>query len=146
MTDQLTVRDLLIHNSGLAFSNHWWYGSGGELLLRKDQTVQAFNFLKQKTPFRTHYAYSNWPYCVAGEVIEKVSEQSFGTFLQDHIFASLNLSSTSAVRDNTLDNLAKPYAILNDKTPYLLPFPKVQDGQIMAPAQAIRSSVNDMLT
>ena len=35
--------------------------------------------------------------------------------------------------------------MLDDKTHFRLSFPKTGDGNIMAPAQAIRSSVNDML-
>ncbi|KAK3933595.1 beta-lactamase/transpeptidase-like protein [Diplogelasinospora grovesii] len=146
VTEQLTITDLFIHNTGLASSNHWWYGADGELLLRKDQTLAAFKALKQKGKFRAQYSYSNWPYCVAGEVIEKVSGQSFGTFLQQRILGPLHLSRTSAAHDNNSDqNLAKPYAVLDNGEAFLLPFPKTGDGQIMAPAQAVRSSVNDML-
>ena len=59
MTEQLSVADLFIHNSGLAFSNNCWYGADGELLLQKDQTMPAFNALKQRAKFRTKYSYSN---------------------------------------------------------------------------------------
>ncbi|KAK3353876.1 putative D-aminoacylase [Lasiosphaeria hispida] len=146
VTEQLSVADLFIHNSGLAFSNHWWYGADGELLLQKNQTLSAFNALKQKAKFRTEYSYSNWPYCVAGEIIEKLSGESFGTFLQRRVLQPLGLTRTSATHDNSDPNLARPYAALDDGAPFPLPFPKTGDGNIMAPAQAVRSSVNDMLS
>lgn len=145
VTDQLSIADLLIHNSGLATSNHWWYGVNGELLLTKDQTLPAFNFLKQRTPFRSSFGYSNWPYCIAAEVIEKVSGQTFGKFLEDQIFIPLNMTSTSAFHDNTVPNLAKPHTVLDDRTAFRVPYPKTQSGEIMAPAQAVRSSVKGML-
>lgn len=145
LTEQLTVADLLMHNTGLASSNNWWYGADGELLLRKDQTLAAFNALQQTGRFRAQYSYSNWHYCVLGEIIEKVSGESFGTFLKHRVFEPLKLNRTSTAHDNSEENLAKPYAVLDNKEPYLLPFPKTQDGQIMGPAQAVRSSVNDML-
>ncbi|KAK4455293.1 putative D-aminoacylase [Podospora aff. communis PSN243] len=144
-TEQLSVADLFIHNSGLAFSNNWWYGADGELLLEKDQTVPAFNALKQRSKFRNKYSYSNWPYCIAGEVIEKLSGETFGSFLQKRVLKPLGLTRTSAAHDNSDSNLARPYAVLDDKTPFRLPFPKTHDGNFMAPAQAVRSSVNDML-
>jgi len=145
VTEQLLVADLFIHNSGLAFSNNWWYGADGELLLQKDQTMPAFNALKQRAKCRTKYSYSNWPYCIAGEVIEKLSGDTLGTFIQQRILQPLERTRTSATHDNSDPNLAQPYAALGHKSPFRLPFPKTQDGNIMAPAQAIRSSVKDML-
>lgn len=145
VTQLMTVKDLLIHNAGLAFSNHWWYGADGELLLGKEQTLPAFNALKQKTEFRTQYAYSNWPYCLAGEVIERLSGLSLGEFVRTHILKPLDMSKTSSTRDTSSKNVAKPYAVLDDRTLHLLPFPRVQDGTIMAAAQAFHSTVNDML-
>ncbi|KAK3375822.1 putative D-aminoacylase [Lasiosphaeria ovina] len=145
VTEQLSVADLLIHNSGLAFSNNWWYGADGELLLQKDQTIPAFNALEQGAKFRTKYSYSNWPYCVAGEVIEKLSGETLGAFIQRRVLQPLRLARTAATHDNSDPNLAQPYAVLDDKSPFRLPFPKTGDANIMAPAQAVRSSVKDML-
>ncbi len=41
VTEQISIADLFIHNTGLASSNNWWYGADGELLLQKDQTLSA---------------------------------------------------------------------------------------------------------
>lgn len=140
-----TVTDLLIHDTGLSYSTNWWYGTDGDLLLEKEQTISAFNALPQRLPFRTMYSYSNWPYCVAGEVIERVSGLSFGEFLATRMFKPLGMNRTSASHDNSDTNLARPYAVLRDSSPFPLPFPRVQSGTIMAPAQAVRSTLNDMI-
>ncbi|KAF2791295.1 beta-lactamase/transpeptidase-like protein [Melanomma pulvis-pyrius CBS 109.77] len=145
VNEQATVVDLLSHNTGLAVSNHWWNGAGGEVLLAKNATMAAFNALPRNGKFRNKFYYSNWGYCLLGEMIEKLSGMAYNAFLQKRIFIPLQMKRTSAVHNDSDTNLAKPFAILDDKSAFLLPYPKVQEGTLMAPAQAVRSSTNDML-
>jgi D-alanyl-D-alanine carboxypeptidase len=44
---------------------------------------------------RSHYSYSNTGFLILGRVIEKVSGESFGTFIGKRIFAPLKLSRTA---------------------------------------------------
>jgi CubicO group peptidase (beta-lactamase class C family) len=146
VTEELTVVDLLSHRTGLASSNEWWYGAGGELLLQKDQTIPFFNMFKSVRSLRTSYGYNNWNYAVLGEVIERLTGQPYGNYVKNKILEPLGLHRTSASHIFDSDtNRALPYAVLDDLSAYELPQPQSECGRIMAPAQAIRSSVGDLL-
>lgn len=75
VTREITVRDLLVHRSGL--------GRGqGDLLfvpattISRAETVRRVRFLKPATGFRASFAYDNILYIVAGELIEAVTGQT----------------------------------------------------------------------
>lgn len=143
----LTVSYLLAHKSGLAVSTEWWYGAEGVLLLPKSQTIRSFGALRSVGPLRTRYDYNNWNYAVLGEVIERLSGLSYGEYLRVKILEPLDMGRTSVSRvtDQEEGNIALPYAVLDDHSAYTLPFPRSEDGQLMASAQAVRSTVDDLL-
>src|SRR5450759_5867400 len=72
VTRELTVRDLLVHRSGLGLGAGdllWWPASTYD---RKD-IARRLRFIQPATSFRTAYAYDNVLYLVAGELIETIS-------------------------------------------------------------------------
>jgi len=84
VTREMTVRDLLVHRSGL--------GRGqGDLLfvpttnISRADTVRALRFLKPPTSFRSTFAYDNILYIVAGQVIEAVSGQTWEAFVNERL-------------------------------------------------------------
>lgn len=99
VTDHLTVRDLLVHNSGLALG-------AGDLLHWPDQTATAQEFiaalrhLPLEKGFREGFAYDNILYMVAGEVVARASGTSWAAFVETRLFAPLGMAScsTSAAR------------------------------------------------
>lgn len=117
------------------------------MLLSKNQTVLSFGALKSVGPLRTRYDYSNWNYTILGEVIERCSGLSYGAYLRAKILEPLRMSRTSASRvsDRKDGNVALPYAVLDNYSAYALPFPRNEDGQLMVSAQAVRSTVDDLL-
>jgi CubicO group peptidase (beta-lactamase class C family) len=138
VTGQLTIIDLLLHRTGLEKSNNWWFGSNGVLMLDKSQTVSSINALKQTSPFRNAFGYSNWGYTLIGEVIERLTGVTYGDFLQSRIFGPLQMERTTTKHTcQDSDNFAKPYAALDDKSFYPLPPPPIQDDTIMTAAQGI---------
>ncbi len=77
VTREMTVRDLLVHRSGIgAFS--------GDLLIWPQSTysrreiVSRLRFLRPAASFRSTYAYDNILYLAAGEVIQAVSGLDLG--------------------------------------------------------------------
>ncbi|KAI1151720.1 putative D-aminoacylase [Nemania diffusa] len=147
ITDELTVEDLLSHRAGMASSNEWWYGADGELLFDKDQTMEFINALKPASSLRSRYNYSNWNFAILGEIIERLAGVSYGTFIRTRILDPLGMSRTSAShRFGDDENLALPYAVLDDLSAYELPMPKCEDDTILASAQGIQSTVTDLLT
>ena len=84
VTREMTVRDLLVHRSGL--------GRGqGDLLfvpttnISRADTVHRLRFLKPPASFRSTFAYDNILYIVAGQLIEAVTGQSWEAFVDERL-------------------------------------------------------------
>ena len=83
---------------------------------------------------------------MVGEVIEKLSGKSYREYIKEKILDPLGLSHTTADHSCThIDKRAKLCAALDDTSACRLPFPKVQDGNIVVAAQGIFSNVNELL-
>ncbi|QDE40809.1 hypothetical protein FIV34_17125 [Luteibacter pinisoli] len=93
VTQQMQVRDLLIHNTGLR-------EGAGDLMLwpepntftRKD-ILAGLAYLKPAHSFRSTYAYDNLMYVVAGEVAAAAGGASYDTLMHREVFAPLGLAS-----------------------------------------------------
>ncbi len=73
VTRELTVRDLLVHRSGLGLGAGdllWWPAS----TYTRDSIARRLKFIPPVRSFRSGYAYDNVLYLVAGQVIEAVSQ------------------------------------------------------------------------
>ena len=73
VTHEMTVRDLLVHRSGLGLGE-------GDLMfvpnsMSRKETVRRIRYIKPATSFRSGYAYDNILYMVAGQLIEEVTGQ-----------------------------------------------------------------------
>lgn len=94
VTREITIRDLLTHRSGLGLGE-------GDLIFvpRTDHSradvVRALRWLKPKTSFRSNFAYDNLLYIVAGAVIERVSGQSWESFVHDRLLTPMGMSVTT---------------------------------------------------
>ncbi len=93
VTHEMRIRDLLAHRSGLSLG-------AGDLLYwpttdySTREVVERLANMPIKGSFRAQYAYDNILYGVAQLVIEEVSGQSFGDFLQQHFFTPLGMDDT----------------------------------------------------
>lgn len=89
---EITVRDLLVHNSGLGLG-------AGDLLFWPRSTrsrsaiVRSLRHLKPATGFRSGYAYDNVLYIAAGQLIEAVSGQTWEEFVSANILAPAGMAS-----------------------------------------------------
>ncbi len=94
VTREMTIRDLLVHRSGLGLGQ-------GDLLflpnsnLSRKETVRRIRYLKPATSFRSGYAYDNILYMAAGQLIEEVSGQTWEKYLHDHVFAPLGMKNST---------------------------------------------------
>lgn len=145
LTQQMSVIDVLSHRMGLQRSNQLWHGNDNELLLDKSKVVPHMQYIKSVQPFRSTVHYSNWGYALAGAIIEKLSGDSWGTYVKKNLLAPLHMNDSDAVKCADKDNSAKPYTVLDDHSFQLLPVPNTQADTIMDSSQSIRSTVNDML-
>jgi len=85
VTRELTVRDLLVHRSGLGL------GEGDLMLFPKNdftpaELVAHLRYLKPKTSFRSAYAYDNVLYVAAGELVAAVTGSSWSERVRSRLF------------------------------------------------------------
>jgi CubicO group peptidase (beta-lactamase class C family) len=150
-TAHLTVRDLLVHRSGLGLG-------AGDLLFMSDSTitrpelVHQLRYIEPKHGFREKYAYDNVLYAVAGQLVEAVSGQSWEAFVEKRIFGTLGMKNS--VVDSVHAYKTRNHAVLHARldgpmrglgTLTALPTdPKRQEPRAVAPAGSIWSSAADM--
>lgn len=149
VTREMTVRDLLVHRSGLGL------GAGDLLFIPRSSRsradiVRALRDIKPATSFRSNYAYDNILYIVAGEVIAAASGQDWESFMRDRVFKPTGMSrSVSDEKDRFANpNRAHPHARLDPRLrglgkQQLLP-EKEGLGQVGAAAGGLSSSANDL--
>jgi CubicO group peptidase (beta-lactamase class C family) len=94
VTREMTIRDLLVHRSGLGLGQ-------GDLLflpnstLSRKETVRRIRYLKPATSFRSGYAYDNILYMAAGQLIEDVSGETWERYIHDHVFAPVGMTHST---------------------------------------------------
>jgi CubicO group peptidase (beta-lactamase class C family) len=85
--DRITIGDLVRHTSGLSTADGQdlrWYETG----LTPEDVARGLSYVRPDRSGRT-YEYSNLNYVLLGVVIEVVSGQPYGDYVQDHIFDPL---------------------------------------------------------
>jgi CubicO group peptidase (beta-lactamase class C family) len=112
VTQMMTVRDLLVHRSGLPLG-------AGDLMYFPESThvagdvLKALPYLKPARGFRAGYDYDNILYLVAGLLIEKVSGMTWNAFIQRRILTPLGMTDAVTTRgDLKTDNVAARHARL----------------------------------
>src|SRR5690606_24291406 len=69
------------------------------------EIIHNLRYLKQTSPFRTRYDYDNMLYIVAGEVVARVSGQSWEDFVESRIMGPLGMNESAAsfkrIKDRT---------------------------------------------
>jgi CubicO group peptidase (beta-lactamase class C family) len=141
VTRQLTIRDLLVHRSGLGLGAGdllWWPPSD----YARREIARRLRFIEPATSFRSAYAYDNVLYTVAGEVIEEVTGQTWEEFVEERIVGPVGMTH-STVRYSTLlssQNVASPHARIEGTVRPVTPF----TSDNVTPAGGINSGAADM--
>jgi CubicO group peptidase (beta-lactamase class C family) len=141
VTRELTVRDLLVHRSGLGLGAGdllWWPSSTYD----RKEVVRRIRYIQPATSFRTAYAYDNVLYLVAGELIEAISGESWETFVGNRILTKVGMTGSN-VRHSAAaasGNVAATHAPVEGTVKPIAPF----DSDNTNPAGGINSSAEDM--
>jgi CubicO group peptidase (beta-lactamase class C family) len=114
VTAHLTIRDLLVHRSGLGLGAGdllWWPTSTYD----RREIARRLRFVPLATSFRGAYAYDNVLYGVAGEVIEAVSGATWEQFVQTRILDPLGMRHTTLLHSAAGDagNVAATHALVD---------------------------------
>jgi CubicO group peptidase (beta-lactamase class C family) len=141
VSKEMRIRDLLCHRGGLGVGE-------GDLMLwpsntyTRDDIVYRLRFLKPATSFRSHFAYNNLMYVAAGQVVARVSGESWDDYLREKIFLPLGMKDTNSSNSTyrTGANWAFPHSKVEGKL-QVVPFLNLDNS---GAAGSINSSAADM--
>jgi len=139
--EQVTLRHLLSHTSGLPVVDIVWYSGAVESreALIEDMVPQDF----ASDPGAV-YVYNNGAYALAGYVLEQVTGETWEDYIQTHIFAPLDMNESLLSFDDMAEtsNYALPH--LFNIREGAQPQPLFEHLSLVAPAGAVVSNVIDM--
>jgi CubicO group peptidase (beta-lactamase class C family) len=149
VTREMTVRDLLVHRSGLGL------GAGDLMFVPRSNRTRAnmlagLRHLKPATSFRSGYAYDNILYTVAGALIEAVSGQSFESYVREKIYQPAGLVTATSDEPSRLAtaNRAYPHGRISGPVRGLGPLQLLDEtdqlGAASTPAGLLAMSANDL--
>ncbi len=142
VTSQLTVRDLLVHRSGLGLGAGdllWWPPS----TYNRKEIAMRLRHIPLATSFRSAYAYDNVLYLVAGEVIEAVSGSSWEDFVKTRILDKVGMREATLRHSDAGGagaNVAATHARVDGVVRPIAPFTSDNTN----PAGGINAGVDDM--
>ncbi|MEW5843114.1 MAG: serine hydrolase, partial [Bacteroidota bacterium] len=141
VTSNITIRDLLVHRSGLGLGAGdllWWPKSS----YTRKEIISRLQYIPLKTSFRSAYAYDNVLYLVAGAVIEAVSNEPWEDFITNHILSKIGMKNSNAYLSSITkeENVALPHAKINGALKKINPY----DADNINPAGGINSCAADM--
>jgi len=141
VTREITIRDLLVHRSGLgAYAGDllWWPPSTYD----RKEIVRRLRYVPLATSFRSAYAYDDVLYTTAGEVIEAASGMPWEEFVSSRILAKVGMTGSNVRHSDAGSgaNVATPHAPIDGTVRPVNPF--VSDNT--NPAGGINSSAEDM--
>ncbi len=141
VTRELSVRDLLVHRSGLGLGAGdllWWPPS----TYNRAEIAHRLRFIEPATSFRSAYAYDNVLYLVAGQLIEAVSGQSWEDFVTARILTKVGMTGSNVLHSAAVagGNVAATHARIDGTVRPIAPF--VSDNT--NPAGGINSNAEDV--
>ncbi len=105
VTEDFIIKDLLTHRSGMGLGAGDLMGWPDSADFTTAEIIHNLRFLKQASSFRTRYDYDNMLYIVAGEVVARVSGQSWEEFVESRIMQPLGMNGSAAsfkrIKDST---------------------------------------------
>lgn len=141
-TKQLTVQDLLAQRSGLvphAYTNY----------IEENFSYKKIMLKMHEVPFicapGTCYSYQNVIYSMTGDVIEKITKESYDQFVTNYLFTPLNMKTASYGLDSFINNQnhATPH-VRYRKNKQWKPVKVKENYYNFAPAAGANASIKDM--
>lgn len=147
ITQHFTALDMLTHRSGMQ-------AGAGDLMLWPEpnaftpsDVVKNVRYFKPVLEFRVDYAYDNLLYIVAGQLVARLSGQSWQAFVQEEILDPMRLKHCFAatMSDAAKANLTAPHALIDEQL-MVVERSRISDTlTVMAAAGGMKCSVSDML-
>lgn len=139
-TENMRVRDLVTHVSGLPRHDVLWYGRS----LSRPEIFARLRYLEPTTSFRGRWQYQNLMFLTAGYLVERITGRSWDDLIRERIFAPLGMhrSNTSVEDMPGSGDFAYPYLYSDADGLRRVPFRRIDN---VAPAGSINSSVDEMM-
>lgn len=139
ITDNMTVRDLVTHRSGLPRHDFLWYGS----YFTRKEIFDRLRYLDFSAGFREKFQYNNLMFMTAGYLVGYVTNSTWEEFVRERIFKPLSMTNSnfSVEVSKKSDDFSLPYSIKNKEVEEI-PFRNID---AIGPAGSINSCVDDML-
>jgi CubicO group peptidase (beta-lactamase class C family) len=146
VTANITVQDLLVHNSGLP-------EGAGDLMLwpepnsfTRADILAGLAYLEPEYGFRSGYAYDNLLYVVAGEVAAAAGGAAYEELVRREVFEPLGLDClVGEWRRSDSGNLAQPHIRVDGTNVVVRPDDDIVPAITSAAAGGIRCSLEAML-
>ncbi|MGE0771680.1 MAG: serine hydrolase [Cyclobacteriaceae bacterium] len=137
VTRELRIVDLFTHNSGVGNTDFLWWAMN----IPADEVLHQMRLVEPSYSLRSSFIYQNIFYLAAGKVIEKVSGESWESFLKKRIFQPLGMNRSFALLGEVKDgNQTKPHHPVDGKIEVI----EHSSADQIGPAGSVWSCVDDM--
>ena len=92
LTEQISVRDLVTHRSGLPRHDLVWYSSSD---FTRDDLIQRLQYLEPNKPLRSTFQYNNLMFMTAGYVAGLLDGKKWAASLRARVLTPLGMNTTT---------------------------------------------------
>jgi len=140
MNNQITVRDIMCHRSGLSRHDYSWYLFN---TASRDTLLQRIQYMEPTAPIRQTWQYNNFMFLLQGMIAEKISGKSWEQNIKEKIFTPLGMTSSN-LSIKELEKSKEPSLGYNLYKDSIIKETDYYNINAMSPAGSINSSVNEM--
>jgi len=145
LTEQMTIRDLITHRSGLPRHDMVWYSSD----FSREDIIRRLQYLEPNKPLRSTFQYNNLMFMTAGYIAGSLNGKSWEDTIRERILSPLGMNGTNfSLKDSqSAADFALPYRKGNDVKAEVkrMPFDEqCPDRCAVGPAGEINSNISDM--
>jgi CubicO group peptidase (beta-lactamase class C family) len=145
LTEQMMIRDLITHRSGLPRHDMVWYSSD----FSREDIISRLRYLEPNKPLRSTFQYNNLMFMTAGYIAGLLNSKTWEDTIRERILSPLGMKGTNfSLKDSqSSPDFALPYRKGNDVKAEVkrMPFDEqCPDRCAIGPAGEINSSVADM--
>jgi CubicO group peptidase (beta-lactamase class C family) len=145
LTEQMTIRDLITHRSGLPRHDFSWYTSD----FTREDLVRRLQYLEPNKPLRSTFQYNNLMFMTAGYIAGRLNGTSWEDAVRQRLWTPLGMTSTnfSVLDSQHSPDFAEPYRKGSDLKADLKKIPfdaQCPDRCAIGPAGEINSNVSDL--
>jgi CubicO group peptidase (beta-lactamase class C family) len=145
LSEQVTIRDLITHRTGLPRHDLIWYTSD----FSREDLLTRLQYLEPSKPLRARFQYNNLMFMTAGYIAGQLNGTTWEDAIVQRVFKPLGMTGTNFSELDTQNSadFAQPYRKGSDLKAELkrIPFDAQCPSRCaMGPAGEINSSVTDM--